>query len=88
LENWSKVEYACLRYLKCQLSELDRLEFWRAEMLFENHKEAVEEENRKNKTQQESQQMPSMGQAVGDLVKSTGGKFPGFGGGGMPKLPF
>ncbi len=63
----------CLRHLNCQLSELDRLEFWRAEMLFENHKEAVEEENRKNKTQNESQQkMPDMKSTMGDMMKGGG----------------
>ena len=72
----------CLRHLKCQLSELDRLEFWRAEMLFENHKEAVEEENRKNKTQNESQQkMPDMKSAMGDMMKGSGMKMPS-----MPKF--
>lgn len=81
MENWSKVEYAALRYLKCQLSELDKLEFWRAEMLFENHKEAVEEENKRNKTQQEANKMPDMKSAMGDMMKG-GMKMPS-----MPNMP-
>lgn len=62
----------CLRHLKCQLSELDKLEFWRAEMLMENHKEAIEEENKKNKTQNESNKMPDMKSTMDSMMKGGG----------------
>jgi hypothetical protein len=62
-----------------QLSEIERMEFWRLEMLMENHKEAVEEENKRNKTQQEAQKMPSMDKMMGEMTKTMGGS--------MPKMP-
>jgi len=65
-----------------QLSEVDRMEFWRLEMLLDNHKEAIEEENKKNKTQQDSQKMPSMDKMMGDMTKNMG-----MGSGGFPKMP-
>jgi hypothetical protein len=48
--------------LKLQPSELDRMDFWRAEMLVEIHKEKTEEENRKRKKQEDQQSagMPNM----------------------------
>ena len=65
-----------------QLSEVDRMEFWRLEMLLDNHKEAIEEENKKNKTQQDSQKMPSMDKMMGDMTQNMG-----MGSGGFPKMP-
>ena len=65
-----------------QLSEIERMEFWRLEMLMENHKEAVEEENKRNKTQQEANKMPSMDKMMGDMAKNMGGSMPK-----MPSMP-
>ena len=82
MENWSKVEYALVRHLRMSISDVDGMEFWRLEMLLENHKDAVEDENRKNKTQQESQKMPSMDKMMNDMSKNMG-----MGSGGFPKMP-
>jgi hypothetical protein len=68
------------------LCDVDQLEFWRLEMLLDNHKDAVEEENRKNKTQQEAQKTPDMSKMMGDMTKSMGGLGSG-GGFSMPSLP-
>ena len=86
MENWSKVEYALVRHLRMSLCDVDQLEFWRLEMLLDNHKDAVEEENRKNKTQQEAQKTPDMSKMMGDMTKSMGGLGSG-GGFSMPSLP-
>lgn len=59
MQNWCEVEYVLLKTLRLQPSELDRMEFWRAEMLLEIHKEKTEDENRR-RTQQENQQNSSM----------------------------
>jgi len=63
LTNWSEIEYYLLKQLKLQPSELDRLEFWRAETLIEIHKDKTEEENRRRKKENEQQgaSVPSMG---------------------------
>lgn len=51
-----------LKTLRLQPSELDRMDFWRAEMLLEIHKEKTEEENRRRKKEEENQNssMPNM----------------------------
>ena len=38
----------------------------------ENHKEAIEEENKKNKTQNESNKMPDMKSTMDSMMKSGG----------------
>jgi len=56
-------------------------------MLFENHKEAVEEENQKNKKQQDSQKMPDMKSSMDSMMKSSGMKLPtGFSTPSMPSF--
>jgi hypothetical protein len=62
LTNWFEIEYYLLKQLRLQPSELDRLEFWRAETLIEIHKEKVEEDNRRKKKESEEQNagMPNM----------------------------
>jgi len=60
--NWCEIEYFLLKMLRLQPSELDRMEFWRAEILVEIHKEKTEDENKKRKKQDDTQnaQMPDM----------------------------
>lgn len=44
-----------LKTLRLQPSELDRMDFWRAEMLLEIHKEKTEEENKRRKKAEEKE---------------------------------
>jgi hypothetical protein len=71
--------------LRLQPSELDRMEFWRAEMLVEIHKEKTEEENRKRKKQEDSNAgtMPNMN----SMMQQQQNMFKGLSGGGMPSMP-
>lgn len=72
--------------LRLQPSELDKMEFWRAEMLVEIHKEKTEEENRKRKKQEDQQgsQMPNMN----SMMAQQQNMFKGLGSGGsMPNMP-
>lgn len=71
--------------LRLQPSELDRMDFWRAEVLIEIHKEKTEEENRKQKKQNDQQEAntPNMG----SFLNQTKGLMGGLGGGlKMPKM--
>jgi hypothetical protein len=53
LTNWFEVEFILLKVLKLQPSELDRMEFYRAEILMENLKEFNEEQEGKRKKDEE-----------------------------------
>ena len=55
MENWSEVEFILLKVLDLQPSELDRLEFWRAELLMDNLKKFNEEENNRRKAEEDKQ---------------------------------
>jgi hypothetical protein len=72
--NWCEVEYILLKTLRLQPSELDRMEFWRAEVLLEIHKQKVEEENKQRKKQEEQQsaQMPNMSGIMGQQQSMLG----------------
>ena len=62
MTNWFEVEFLLLKLLRLQPSELDAMEFYRAEFLLENIKEFNERENTNRKKEEEEQQknMPSM----------------------------
>jgi hypothetical protein len=70
--------------LRLQPSELDRLDFWRAELLVEIHKEKTEEENRKRKKQEDSQggNMPNMN----SMMSQQQNMFKGLASGGGPNF--
>jgi hypothetical protein len=85
--SWFEVEYILLKTLRLQPSELDHMEFYRAEILLEIHKEKTEEENKRRKKQEDQQgaNMPNMsgfmGQQkafMGNLTKGGGPKPPKF----------
>ena len=59
MENWFEAEFILLKVLKLQPSELDNLEFYRAEILMENLKAFNEEEESGRKKEQEQQDMPN-----------------------------
>lgn len=62
MENWFEVEFLLLKQLKLQISELDRLEFYRAEILMDNIKNWNEKENehRKNEEKQHNEQTQNL----------------------------
>ena len=66
MENWSEVEFLLLKILRLQISELDRLEFWRAEVLMDNLKNWGEKEN-ENRKQQDKEQSSSY--SMGDAQR-------------------
>jgi hypothetical protein len=88
LENWFEVEFLLLKILKLQISELDRLEFWRAEILMENLKNWGEKENENRKQQEKDQSSSySMGDAqrgASDMMKNANVNLPSMG--SMPKF--
>ena len=57
MENWFEAEFILLKGLKLQPSELDRLEFYRAELIMENWKNFNEEEEGRRKKEEESSDM-------------------------------
>ena len=59
MENWFEAEFILLKVLKLQPSELDKLEFYRAEILMENLKSFNEEEESGRKKEQEQQEIPN-----------------------------
>ena len=84
--NWCEVEYVLLKTLKLQPSELDRMEFWRAELLLEIHKDKTEEENKRRTQQEQQQNMPNMS----SMMQQQQNMFKGLSSGGNPfggKLP-
>lgn len=81
--NWCEVEYVLLKTLNLQPSELDRMEFWRAEVLLEIHKEKTEDENKRRKQEEANNgaNMPNMN----SMMAQQQNMFKGLGN-GMPKL--
>ncbi len=55
MENWFEVEFSLLKVLRLQPSELEGMEFYRAEYLMENLKEFNEKEKEKNGETEKSQ---------------------------------
>jgi hypothetical protein len=85
LENWFNVEFVLLKILRLQPSELDRMEFYRAEYLMENLKDWNEKEQNQHKKQEESQQanMPNFGSSsLSNMAKGIMPSMPG-----MPSMP-
>jgi hypothetical protein len=57
LTNWFEAEFILLKVLKLQPSELDRLEFYRAEILMDNLKTFNEEEGARRKKEEDTSDM-------------------------------
>jgi hypothetical protein len=77
LTNWFEAEFILLKVLKLQPSELDRLEFYRAEILMENLKNFNEEEEGRRKKEEESQ-----GESASSLMSAASNSMPK-----MPSIP-
>ena len=84
MENWFEAEFILLKVLKLQPSELDRLEFYRAEILMENLKNFNEEEGERRRKEEESQDTSAsstMSQAQNSMPKMSMPNFT------MPSMP-
>lgn len=87
MENWSEVEFILLKVLDLQPSELDRMEFWRAETLMDNLKKFNEEENNRRKAE-EDKQAPSVDAAsqANSMMKSAQNSLPKMPSFSMPNM--
>lgn len=88
MTNWFEAEFILLKVLRLQPSELDRLEFYRAEILMENLKNFNEEEEGRRKKEEEGHDMTAssmMANATNSLPKMpTSLNAPNF---SMPSIP-
>ena len=85
MTNWFEAEFILLKVLKLQPSELDGLEFYRAEILMENLKNFNEEEEGRRKKEEEGQDISAssmMSAASNNLPKMP--SMPNF---NMPSMP-
>ena len=80
MENWFDVEFLLLKILRLQPSELDKMEFYRAEYLMEKQKEWSEREN-KQRQKEESEQKENMPRFDTNQLSKMGGGFK------MPAMP-
>jgi hypothetical protein len=70
LTNWFEAEFILLKVLKLQPSELDKLEFYRAEILMENLKAFNEEEESGRKKEQEGYDTSSTSNDAERMMKN------------------
>jgi hypothetical protein len=75
LENWFELEFLLLKIIRLQPSELEQMEFYRAEFLIENLKKHTEEENKSRKKEEEDYQkgmpqQPNASKMMSDARKS------------------
>lgn len=82
--NWCEIEYILLKTLRLQPSELDRMDFWRAELLIEIHKEKTEEENKQRKKQEQQTGETS---GMGSLLSQQKSMMSSFANGSAFKMP-
>ena len=81
MENWFEVEFSLLKVLKLQPSELERMEFYRAEYLMENLKNFNDEEKKRNGEQENSQKEMMQNfpkPSVDSLMKGSKASLPSF----------
>lgn len=81
MESWFEVEFLLLKILNLQPSELDSLQFYRAEILMENLKKWNEKERENNKSQESQSQTGFNNSQYTDALRKTQSQFK------MPKMP-
>jgi hypothetical protein len=89
LTNWFDAEFILLKVLRLQPSELEKMEFYRAEYLMENLKKYnEEEENRRSAQEKEHNADDQLGSAK-NMMKSMQSSMPNFNMPAMniPKIP-
>lgn len=86
MESWFEVEFLLLKILRLQPDVLDKMEFYRAEILMDNLKEwnEKEQEQRKKEDKEQSSQASSydsssMSRQAGSMMKSAGSMVPNMG---------
>jgi len=75
LENWFELEFLLLKILRLQPSELETMQFFRAEFLIENLKKHTEEENKQRKKEEDDYnkgmpQQPNASKMMSDARKN------------------
>jgi hypothetical protein len=86
LTNWFEVEFILLKVLKLQPSELDKMEFYRAEILMENLKNFNDEEEGRRKKEEEKQGLSDPMKGAADMMRSSQRSLPNFSSPSMPNL--
>jgi hypothetical protein len=84
LENWFELEFLLLKIVRLQPSELDKMEFYRAEILIENLKKFSEKEGEQRKKEEESQQKSMSMQSPSSMMRDAQKSLPKV---SMPKIP-
>jgi len=86
LESWFEVEFLLLKILRLQPDILDKMEFYRAEILMENLKawnEKEQEHRKKEEKEQNSQSggfdSSSISRQAGSMMKNAGSMVPKMG---------
>ncbi len=70
MESWFEVEFLLLKLLRLQPSELDRIEFYRAEFLMENLKDWNEKEQKQRKKEEDEQSSSMGGYDMGSMQRN------------------
>lgn len=93
MTSWFEVEFLLLKILRLQPSELDALEFYRAEFLLDNIKEHNDREKEHHKKEEERQQMSAPSMDMNSMMRQTNQMMSGaqsragLGGLSMPSMP-
>jgi len=82
LNNWFEMEFILLKNLRIQPSELDRMDFYRVELIIENFKKYAEKEKeaQKDKQREYSSKFSDLksGIKMPSMPKTSGFNFPKF----------
>lgn len=87
MTNWFEVEFILLKVLRLQPSELDRMEFYRAEILMENLKQFNEDEQGRHKKEEEQQNSSGITNQANAMMRNAQKNMPSFNMPSSPALP-
>jgi hypothetical protein len=89
LTNWFDAEFILLKVLRLQPSELEKMEFYRAEFLMENLKKYNEEEENRRVNQEKEHNVDDQLGSAKNMMKSMQSSMPNFNTSSMnfPKIP-
>jgi len=86
LTNWFEVEFLLLKVIRLQPSELDRMEFYRAETLMENLKEFNEEQEGRRKKEEKDNPMSNPMSSASNMMRDAQRGMPNFNAPSMPNI--
>ena len=89
MTNWFDAEFILLKVLRLQPSELEKMEFYRAEFLMENLKKYNEEEENRRVNQEKEHNVDDQLGSAKNMMKSMQSSMPNFNTSSMnfPKIP-